>query len=293
MKITNKLKLPEPLVNAVRNDPYDSGKSDISCTGLIGSPWARQLAFKNKNKITEDASERIYALLGQSVHSILERAKAPGYRVEERLFHTIPTVVMNDYKYLHNTTENISITLSGQFDLITPDGTLQDYKVTSWYACKDGPKIEWEQQLNVLRFLCWKNQIVIDELQIVAILRDWSRANKIRHGKDYPDQPVMVIDVPMWDLSDSWDFVSDRIQAHFFNDPEPCTVEERWRKPDSWAVKKKGNKKATKVFYDQNCAKDFQLDKGGEEKFEIEFRPGEDTRCLHYCSVASFCKAKV
>ena len=33
-----------------------------------------------------------------------------------------------------------------------------------------------------------------------------------------------------------------------------------------------------------------EQDKGDD--FEIEFRPGEDTRCLHYCSVAPFCEAK-
>jgi len=280
MEITNKLNLPEPLVNAVRNDPYNSGDSDISATGLIGSPWMRRLKQLHGDNITEDVAERIYALLGQATHSILERAKAPNYRVEERLFHTIDSI------------EETPITISGQYDLITPDGTLQDYKVTSYFACKDGPKIEWENQLNVLRFLCWKNQIIIGNLQIVAILRDWSRAEKLRFGDKYPDYPVQVIEVPMWDLSDTWDYVSDRIRLHFFDEPTPCTPKERWHKDDTWAVKKKGNKKATKVFYDENYAKDFQLDKGGEEKYEIEYRQGEDTRCLHYCSVASYCEAK-
>ncbi len=277
MEITNKLNLPEPLVNAVRNDPYNSGDSDISCTGLIGSAWQRQLSLKHGSKVVEDASQRIYALLGQSVHSILERAKAPYYRVEERLFYTVEV-------------DGKKFTISGQFDLITPQGTLQDYKVTSWFACKDGPKIEWESQLNVLRFLCWKNQIVIGDLQIVAILRDWSRAKKLQQGKDYPDFPVLVLDVPMWDLTDTWEFIQDRLRSHFIHEIEPCSADERWRKLDQYAVKKKGNKRATKVFFDKDDAEDFKQDKG--EDFTIEFRPGEDTRCLHYCSVAPFCEAK-
>ena len=280
MEITNKLNLPEPLANAVRNDPYNSGNSDISVTGLIGSPWMRRLKLIHGDDISEDVADRIYALLGSAVHGVLERAKAPFYRVEERLFHTIRSI------------EDTPITISGQFDLITPDGTLQDYKVTSYFAGKDGPKIEWERQLNVLRFLCWKNQIVIENLQIVAILRDWSRADKLRHGDKYPDYPVKVIDVPMWDLSDTWDYVSDQVRSHFFmNEPNPCTPQERWQKDDSWAVKKIGNKKATKVFKEKNLAEKFQQEKG-IDKYEIEFRRGEDTRCLHYCSVARFCKAK-
>ena len=115
MEITNKLNLPEPLVNAVKNDPYNSGDSDISCTGLIGSAWQRQLSIKHGSKIVEDASQRIYALLGQSVHSILERAKAPHYRVEERLFYTVEV-------------DGKKFTISGQFDYTTRNLTrLQGY----------------------------------------------------------------------------------------------------------------------------------------------------------------------
>lgn len=277
MEITNRLNLPEPLVNAVRNDPYNAGKSDISVTALIGSPYIRRLKRLHGDHITEDVSERIYALLGQAVHSILERAKAPHYLIEERLYHKMQ--IGPD-----------EITLSGQFDLITPDGILQDYKVTSYFACKDGPKIEWEKQLNVLRFLCWKNNIVVNKLQIVAILRDWSRTEKLRYGDKYPNEPVKVIDVPLWDLSDTWDYVSERIERHFFREIKPCDPIERWTKPHTWAVKKKKAKRATKVFLVEDDAKDFLQDKG--DKYEIEFRKGEDTRCLHYCSVSQFCEYK-
>ena len=235
MEITNRLNLPEPLVNAVRNDPYNAGKSDISVTALIGSPYIRRLKRLHGDHITEDVSERIYALLGQAVHSILERAEAPHYQIEERLYHKMQ--IGPD-----------EITLSGQFDLITPDGILQDYKVTSYFACKDGPKIEWEKQLNVLRFLCWKNNIVVNKLQIVAILRDWSRTEKLRYGDKYPNEPVKVLDVPLWDLSDTWDYVSERIERHFFREIKPCDPIERWTKPHTWAVKKRKPKELQKFF---------------------------------------------
>tara|TARA_Y100000593_G_scaffold94928_1_gene197305 strand:- start:983 stop:1846 length:864 start_codon:yes stop_codon:yes gene_type:complete len=285
MKLTNKLNLPAPLVNAITNDPYNSGKSDISVTGLIGSAWQRRLARIHNDDITEDVADRIYALLGQATHSVLERAEAPNYRIEERLYHTIEPHYNYDKVGLF-----CPVTISGQFDLITPDGTLQDYKVTSYFACKDGPKEDWEKQLNVLRYLCWKNSIIIGNLQIVAILRDWSRTEKLRYGEKYPDVPVMVLDVPMWDLADTSEYIMDRIQEHFFMEPTPCSPEERWSKPDSWAVKKKGNKKATKVFLVKDDAEEFRQDKG--ENFVIEYRKGEDTRCLHYCSVAPFCEVK-
>ena len=151
-------------------------------------------------------------------------------------------------------------------------------------------RIQKREQAHILTKDRIKNQIVIGDLQIVAILRDWSRAKKLQQGKDYPDYPVLVLDVPMWDLDDTWEFIQDRLRSHFIYEIEPCSAEERWRKLDQYAVKKKGNKRATKVFYDQDDARDFKQDKGDD--FEIEFRPGEDTRCLHYCSVAPFCEAK-
>ena len=59
MKITNELGLPEPLVDAVRNDGYTKGNADFSVTGLIGPPYQRKLMGEYGEKITEDVSERI------------------------------------------------------------------------------------------------------------------------------------------------------------------------------------------------------------------------------------------
>ena len=58
MKITNELGLPEPLVDAVRNDGYTKGNADFSVTGLIGPPYQRKLMGEFGEKITEDVSER-------------------------------------------------------------------------------------------------------------------------------------------------------------------------------------------------------------------------------------------
>jgi len=75
-------------------------------------------------------------------------------------------------------------TVSGQFDrmLLFPDGTLQDYKFTSVWAVPDGCKPEWERQLNALRYLAACNGYRIARLQIVAILRDWSKGKAKRGG---------------------------------------------------------------------------------------------------------------
>jgi hypothetical protein len=85
MKLTNKLNLPKSIENAVRNDPYTRGNAHISVTTLIGPARIRQLMIKHADEIEEDVSDRIWALLGQVTHGILERADDDSF-TEERLF---------------------------------------------------------------------------------------------------------------------------------------------------------------------------------------------------------------
>ena len=73
MKITNVLNLPQPIVDAVQNDPYDSGESDISVTRLISPPRQVALANEHGRKLTEDCADRLFSLMGQAMHHILER----------------------------------------------------------------------------------------------------------------------------------------------------------------------------------------------------------------------------
>ena len=59
-------------------------------------------------------------------------------------------------------------------------GHLMDYKYTSvWsliYSGEEG-KIEWERQLNCYAWLLRKSGYTVNKLDIVVILRDWSKYN--------------------------------------------------------------------------------------------------------------------
>ena len=262
MKLTNRLNLPEPLVNAVNNQYYSAGSSDITVTTLIQPPLIRKLRMEHDNEIEEDVSSRIWALLGSSVHGILENAfKGTTARVEERVY-----------------AEVLGWKLGGQFDVLE-GSTLSDWKVTSVYA-SDG-KIEWENQLNVLRWLLHKNNTTVDKLQIVAIFRDW-RPMEAKKDPEYPQTQVQVIEVPLWDLDKAEEYVSTRIQLHQLADPPVCTDEERWSTQEKWALMKEGGKRATKLFE----IKPESCDKG----YFIEHRPKEHRRCANYCSVSQFCE---
>ena len=197
-------------------------------------------------------------------------------------------------------------TLSGAFDLLTGDGRLTDFKVTSAWSALDAltnGKTEWEQQLNVLDFLCRKNQkdlvrykkqIKVKSLSIMAILRDWSKM-RVMQSDNYPRKQVVMIPVRKWGEDEQDSFVKARIKMH--QDAEQmkelplCTAKERWRKNDEFAVMKDGRKSAWRLFPTKELAKQFILN---EKKIEgkgcsIVERKGQDVRCQHYCSVNEFC----
>ena len=116
MKYTNKHNIPQEIINAVHNDSYSRGKATISATGLLQPPRIRLLAQEHYDKLTIDVSDEIWKLLGQSVHTILERANenSEDTITEQRMYATV-----NGW------------TISGQTDsLALSENTLKDFKVT-------------------------------------------------------------------------------------------------------------------------------------------------------------------
>ena len=289
MELTNISNLPKAIERAVNNDPYDSSGSDISTTRLIAPPRIRVLEQRNFDLIKEDVSDRIFSLLGQSVHHIIERAKLKVDISERRLFYK-DDAITNGW------------TLSGQFDYLTRDGNLIDFKVTSAWAALDAltnGKDEWENQLNVLDFLCRKNQkdltrykkeIKVKSLSIMAILRDWSKL-KVMQSDNYPRKQVVMIPVRRWSEEQQEIYVKARIKLH--QDAEQskelpmCTAKERWRKEDSYAVMKDNRKTAWRLFATKEEAIQFIFSQKMIEGkgCNIVFRKGEDVRCQHYCRV--------
>jgi hypothetical protein len=266
--VTNIHNLPESLVLAVTNDPYVGG-GDISVTKLIDAPQVRVLSRQHSSEIVVDVSERIWALLGQGVHTVLERAalRAEGMAAETRLYAEIA-----------------GWSLSGQFDVMALEtGVLSDYKVTTVYKLKntDG----WIQQLNILRWLAHQNGSEVKELEIIAILRDWKKGEAERK-QDYPVVPIVKVPIPVWSLEDTEEFIRERIALHQAASKGvavDCTDEERWYTGTSFALMKHGGKRALKVADTKE-----ELGEPTAEQF-IEERPGEYRRCQSYCEVRAFC----
>lgn len=268
MNLTNVYELPEALVRAIKNDPYTGG-GDISVTKLIDSPQVRVLRKQYGHAVVEDVSDRIWSLLGQAVHTILERAGDEEHvKVEERLY-----------------AEVLGWKVSGQYDRMDLHGTtLDDYKVTSTYTVEG--KIEWERQLNCLRWLAVQNGYKVEKLRIIAILKDWKKS-KAKIDPNYPQVPVAVVNVPVWDLAETALYIEERVALHQAaeeGDVPECTDEERWFSGTKFALMKKGGKRAIKLFERKDEIGDIP------DGTFIEERPGIYRRCADYCEVSGFCE---
>lgn len=283
MQLTNMHNLPEVLVRAVLNDPYPHGKTgDISVTQLIKPPRIRQLEIRHRDEIVEDVSERLWALDGQADHHHLERAALPNALAEERL-----------------SCEVLGWRVTGQLDLYEEPGVLSDYKRTSVWAVIGGVKPEWEAQLNLLAHLVRQAGFPVQRLQIVALLRDWSRS-KARQGGNYPQLPAAVVPVPLWSPEQAAGYLESRVDLHQRAERLPddelplCTDEERWRRPTTYAVMGDWRKTAIRVTEDRDEADRIMEAEaakvaGSRKRVYLEVRPGEAVRCREYCRVAPFC----
>ena len=298
--ITNNKGFPEALVKAVENDSYSKGRADRSVTGLLAPP--RQAALKDihEDVLTEDVADRTYALYGQLIHLLLERAGEQDRNAltEERLF-----------------TEVGGWTISGQTDTITlteEEGWIvSDYKFVTAYKFKrdySGELVmpaEYEQQLNMYAHLLRDNRFRVDGLKIVGIYRDWSKL-EAKRDKNYPQLGAETHDVKLWSEEDAKAFMEERVRLHQYamagnmhgsiteEDLPECTDEERWAKKDSWALKTtRDSKRARKVFYGSNSeAINWAMNPDNKIKrgFVVEHRPGANTRCENYCLVSEYCE---
>ena len=274
MKLTNHYGLPETFFQAVLNDKYSRGDAHYSATDLIRPPRITILSRRHWDEIEEDISDRVWALLGKAVHAILEAAEPDNALTEERLF-----------------AEVAGRTISGASDLYH-DGVVSDYKVTSIWTRIFGSRIEeWTQQLNVYAYLFRQLGFRVRELRIICIYRDWSSRMAARDGR-LPHLPAEVMRIPLWSSEKQECFIRRRVEmlkaSEHLPDHQlpPCTPEEMWEKPTTYAVMKSGRRSALKVC--QTPAQAAGYVKAHPGSF-IQLRPGERTRCEQYCSVKQFC----
>ena len=277
MKITNKHQVPENLMSLATREYYSKGASQYSVTELLAPPRIKRLRERYNTEIEQDVSDMLWQMLGSALHVVFERSQTPGFLTEERLFIEID-----------------GATISGQIDLQqeTPEGVvIIDYKFTSaWAVMQD--KAEWEQQLNVYAWLLQKAKgKPVTGLKICAMIRDFSRHDK-REG--YPESPIHMIDIPLWDAEYAENYIKERLhqhqlskmQAELGEDLPRCSNEERWMSETVFAVRREGRKTAIRLFKSIEEANELAI----KEKGYVETRLGEPKRCTgNFCGVAAYC----
>jgi hypothetical protein len=273
MKITNRMNLPEPIVKACT--AHEHRGADYSASMLNQSPRQVWLKRRHDAEITEDISERIWAMLGTAAHYVVENAGGDNVLQEG---------------YIEAKVEGV--TLSGTFDLY--DGEeLTDVKTTSVWTIVYGDRTnEWEKQLNTYAYLLRSIGFSVKRLAIVAILRDWSKS-KAKADANYPQAQAVKISIKLWSDAEARAYVEERIEwfeAHKSTpdaDLPECTAEERWQSETVYAVMKEGRKSAVKLHdnIEQASAHALELGKG----HQVVVRPGEWKRCADYCNACDFC----
>lgn len=273
MKLTNRLRLPAAIVAAIYNDDYTKGSADASVTEILSPPQLAKLRRLHADDIVEDASDRIWSLLGQAVHSIIERASKdlPDTISEQTIYSTYGGWVIK------GAVDNVTIS----------SGELCDFKTTTvWKVLNNSVPLEWEQQTNVYRRMISRERgIQINSLAIIAILRDWSK-KQAASRPDYPQAQAVRLDVPVWSDAQADAFINERVRLHQLEVAPSCTEEEIWAKPTKYAVMKAGRKSAISLHATAAEATDACV--AGANYVEI--RPGTAERCQNYCPVSSFCE---
>lgn len=295
MRITNNLNLPQPFVSAVEREHSYKPKR-YSATAILNGVRQSILQRRHDDEIESDVSEMVWAIFGTAVHSILEQARETETQIKE---NKLVVEMPNGYE------------LSGIFDLYDDaTGTVTDYKTASVWKLKFGCWDNWEPKPG--EFDDWRRQTLIycwmlrrigfdaKRGQIVAMLKDHSKA-KAKIGEHPP--------LPVWEIA--WDFterdfaeIEDYLMGKFSQIEEAeklpddelpiCSEDDRWTRGETYAVIKKGQKRAKKVFkteeYGQETeqrAREYASVIG--DGFIVEHRPGVDTKCIDYCSAAPFC----
>lgn len=281
MIITNKTGLPDMLQRAVSKE-YTYRDKRYSITSLLEPSRIIALKRRYNDKIEQDITDCIFMLLGTKTHFELENIELKENEfVEDHLEYTFE----NGY------------TLSGIIDHYD-DEYLDDYKTCKAFTLiykSDYDK--WKKQLQMGAYLTYKKDGKWRKKgRIIALIKDWNRFES-QTKSDYPKYPCQVVKFNLGTPEQVEEMIlklfDNVIKLEQMADDELplCTAEERYNKGTTWAVKKKNNKRASKVHNSEEEAKKHleNLEKDYPRQYEVEKREGENTRCEFYCSVNKFC----
>jgi hypothetical protein len=280
MKYTNKRGFPDFVYEWLITDFYDYDENTLSATTLMQPARAYALKKQNWDRLEIDVEDLIASRYGTAIHDSVEKVKLTGCKQEERLKKAVKNKI-----------------ISGKFDILKQIDQnrweLIDVKSTSVWTYIYGSRDEdYRKQLSIYRWLAIQNKYeVIQKAKIWMIFTDWSSA-KAKEDPEYPQTRIMIKEIDLWGDEETLKYIGERIDLlektakKDQSEMPECTDEELWTSGESWAVQKKGAKRATKVHKTEIEAKT-HLETIGEE-YETVHRPGKVARC-RYCAARKFC----
>jgi len=228
-----------------------------------------------ENLKLEDLDKFFWALDGSAMHAYLANFKVRhAWQDVKRL-----TMKVKDY------------TIVGRPDLYyLRKRKLIDYKKTSVFH-QNQIVSDSLYQLNAYRLMLWMQGYSVKSMQLEVIYKDWQESKKLSDS-DYPPSFHATLPVPFLNLRKLYNKIYQRVLMFEIcqdldDDLLPyCTPEERWAKADTWAVMKKGQKRAVRVLNSENAAISYGKTIPGAY---IEYRAGSSVRCERFCDVAPWC----
>ena len=278
MKVTNKADLPKGLYNLLAHNTYNKhgAKFDLSATTLIDAMQPKRLFKEHWREIEEDCLDKLWSVFGTAIHAMLEEANAndPDIVCEKRFIHEIGGKV-----------------ISAQIDVYdsSPDRkVLSDLKVTSAWKWVAKDFAAYEAQLNIQAALARMSGWEVNGLEVWMICRDFSKARS--REDNYPNIPIQIIELPLWSQEKALEYINARIELHTGEEMVACTDKDRWATEESFAVMRKGKKRAMRVLPSKDKALRYAAAQNlTASQFSIEHRPAVYTRCENFCSVAKWC----
>jgi hypothetical protein len=276
MIITNKQNLPEGLVKAVSTEKHNA-EGSLSATTLIQGVKEIILTDRYWDLLEDDVSDRIWAIFGSAVHSLLENEGENDF-----------TEQVMSYKVG-------GINVTGRIDNYNmKHGVIDDYKTAPVIKIMIGDFTEWHLQGMIYAWLLTKNSFLARHCRFIALLKDHSKFEALRNSQ-YPPRPVYIYEFPVArkDLFKTGIFIENKVEEYkrcrqlTDNKIPPCSPAERWDRPPKYAVMKEGQKRAVRLF-DRKEDADLLADTKGRNHY-VDYRRGESIKCRSYCLCKRFC----
>jgi len=314
-KFTNKHNIPESIARAIMVDDHVT-LGDISVTSLIDSPKIFRL--KKQNEYEMDIMDLIPAFMGTGLHTALERAEKGNYKTRilrqaagvftelgkptgaESIRKVIAEIGEDSEDYLiKEKTWTIEIngwTISGTVDQYNKQTAyIEDFKMCKASAFMFPEfKKSWEYQMNCYSAMLREAGYEVKGAVVHAFFKDWSAA-KVLSNRDYPATIYMRVEIPVHSQEKVLEYMTQRVLLHqkvASGIDVPCTGKDRWEDATTYAIMKKGGKRAIKRAESHQAAQGLleqMAHKYEDGAIFVETRPGKAKRCEEYCPVRNLC----